>query len=94
MVELEFTEKEKEILINMVETEMLTTVSNYSGKAWIKEYIHTRKILIEKIKSMTNSKDKKIAKSTIGKNKVFFREECVFKYCPTPELCKDKCTQI
>ena len=25
------------------------------------------------------------------KVEVFSRPECVFKYCPTPELCKDKC---
>lgn len=25
------------------------------------------------------------------KNNVFSREECVFVYCPHPELCKDKC---
>lgn len=24
-------------------------------------------------------------------SKVFFREECVFKYCPNPDDCKDKC---
>ena len=25
---------------------------------------------------------------------IFHREECVFKYCPTPELCKDKCVNF
>ena len=25
-------------------------------------------------------------------SKVFFREECVFQYCPNPEFCKEKCS--
>lgn len=41
----------------------------------------TREELIERIQTYMNDR------------KVYKREECVFKYCPTPETCKalDKC---
>jgi hypothetical protein len=33
----------------------------------------------------------KVAARPKDASKVFFREECIFEYCPHPELCKDKC---
>jgi len=66
----------------------------------------TKKDYLQRYKDMTNSREFEEAYlnkpsceqpsntrelSEEDKIEVFSRDECIFKYCPHPELCKDEC---
>lgn len=49
---MEFTIKEKEILVDLLRIDIETTYVNYSDKSWINEFINVREKIKDKIEEI------------------------------------------